>query len=163
MLLALASCGPRPAPSASADSATAMQPDTIVPPLQRDSTGAVQVLEQYYRAVNQRDFRSAYLLWGDSGRASGQSFEQFQAGYARTDSVMATIGRPGGVEGAAGSRYIEVPVTLQAWSGPGVPQRFTGTYVLRRSMVDGATPAQRRWHIYSAELHGGAGSSDSAS
>jgi hypothetical protein len=34
----------------------------------------------------------------------------------------------------------------------GTHQHFVGTYTVRRAMVDGATPEQRRWHIYSAHL-----------
>jgi hypothetical protein len=31
-------------------------------------------------------------------------------------------------------------------------QRYEGTYDLRRTVVDGATEAQRRWHFFSAAL-----------
>ena len=51
-----------------------------------------------------------------------------------------------------GSRYIEVPVSVEATSRDGKVRRFVGAYTLRRSVVDGATPEQRAWRIASADL-----------
>jgi hypothetical protein len=151
--LALSGCGPHPAPETSADSAMAAMPDTIPHPATADSTDPAQAIRSYYDAINRRDFRSAYLLWGDSGRASGRSLDQFTAGFAGTDSTLVEIGDAGRVEGAAGSRYVEIPVTIRAWRKSGRPQEFTGSYVVRRTVVDGATEVQRRWHLYSADIH----------
>ena len=151
--LALPACGPRPAPEASADSAVAGMPDTIPRPAAADSPDPTQVISSYYDAINRRDFRTAFLLWSDSGRASGQTLKQFEAGFADTDSSRVTIGTAGRVEGAAGSRYVEIPVTVRAWRGDGSTQEFAGSYVVRRAVVDGATEAQRRWHLYSADIH----------
>jgi hypothetical protein len=150
--LALSACGPRPAPQASADSAATM-PDTIPRPPDADSTDPAQVIRLYYDAINRRDFRTAFMLWGDSGRASGKTLEQFEAGFSATDSSQVTIGKTGRIEGAAGSRYVEIPVTIHAWQRGGMAQEFAGSYVLRRAVVDGATDMQRRWHLYSADIH----------
>ncbi|HET8634764.1 MAG TPA: hypothetical protein VFL88_11520, partial [Gemmatimonadales bacterium] len=117
------------------------------------STDPAQVIRLYYDAINRRDFRTAFLLWGDSGRASGKTLQQFEAGFARSDSSRVTIGSVGRVEGAAGSRYVEVPVTIHAWRRDGSAQEFTGSYVVRRAVVDGATEAQRRWHLDRADIH----------
>jgi hypothetical protein len=62
------------------------------------------------------------------------------------------VGAPGRVEGAAGSRYVEIPVVVRARTRAGKAQRFEGTYTLKRTVVDGATPAQRSWRIASASL-----------
>ncbi|HET9602918.1 MAG TPA: hypothetical protein VFO96_01410 [Gemmatimonadales bacterium] len=153
LTLALAACGPRPAPQASADSAVAGMPDTIPHPPAADSTDPAQVIQSYYDAINRRDFRTAFMLWSDSGRASGKTLQQFEAGFAGTDSSRVEVGEAGRVEGAAGSRYVEVPVTIRAWRREGSRQTFTGSYVLRRAVVDGATDAQRKWHLYSADIH----------
>jgi hypothetical protein len=150
---AVLACSPRTERAAPSDSASVAPADTVRRPVAPDSTDPVRVLSRYYEAINRREYRSAYLLWGDSGRASGKSFEAFQAGYSDTDSVGVVIGEPGRVEGAAGSRFVEVPVTIRAWTGSGTEQHFAGSYVLRRTVVDGATDAQRQWHIYSAEIH----------
>lgn len=123
-----------------------------IPPDTASAAAAVDVLRRYYGAINARDYRSAYALWGDSGRASGKTYEEFAAGYAATARVELELGAPGRVEGAAGSRYVEVPVTLRAVHTDGSVERFAGTYTLRRVVVEGATPAQRRWHIETARV-----------
>ena len=113
---------------------------------------AAEVLRQYYDAINAADYRRAYALWENRGAASHQTYEQFAAGFAETRSTQADVGTPGRVEGAAGSHYVEIPVVVRAVTKSGESQRFQGTYVLRRSVVDGALPEQRRWHIYRATL-----------
>jgi len=120
-----------------------------------DSAGAQEaaaVVRRYYEAIGARDFRRAYGLWGDGGAASGQTFEAFEAGFAETAHGEAEVGEPGRVEGAAGSRYVEVPVALRAVTTAGEEQRFEGTYTLRRAVADGATAEQRRWHLYTADV-----------
>lgn len=114
--------------------------------------GAAEVVRRYYAAIDSRDYAAAYALWGDGGRASGKSRSEFEAGFARTASVRVAIGDSGHMEGAAGSRYATVPVTVDAVQRDGTRQRFAGSYVLRRAVVDGATAEQRSWHIYTARL-----------
>jgi hypothetical protein len=129
--------------------------DSAVPTPTRADTAAPEpadVVRRYYAAIEARDYRAAYDLWGDCGRASGQTYEEFSRGFARTAHVEVEVGEPGRVEGAAGSRYVEVPVVVRARTVDGAPQRYEGTYTLRRAVVDGATPAQRRWHLSSAEI-----------
>jgi len=113
---------------------------------------AAAVIRTYYAAINALDHARAYALWSDGGRASGQTPEQFAAGFGDTSVVMVDIGTPGAVEGAAGSRFIEIPVSLRAQQTDGSSRRFEGRYVLRRAMVDGASDAQRAWRIASADL-----------
>ncbi|HEY8469808.1 MAG TPA: hypothetical protein VIL18_09200 [Longimicrobiales bacterium] len=119
---------------------------------------AAAVIRDYYAAIAARDYARAYAYWGDGGAASGQSFEQFRAGFAETASVTAQVGAPGRVEGAAGSRYASVPVEVHATTTAGAAQRFCGTYTLRRAVVPGATAEQQRWHIASADIRPCAGS-----
>jgi hypothetical protein len=114
------------------------------------AAAAADAIRSYYEAIDARDFAAAYALWADSGRASGQTFDEFRAGYEQTTSVAAQVGTPGRIEGAAGSRYIEIPATIRAVAG--IPQCFRGTYTLRRAVVPGATAAQRAWHISDAEI-----------
>lgn len=117
-----------------------------------DAAAAVAVLQQYYTAIDEGDFRAAYALWSDGGASSGQTFDEFAAGYADTESVRVEPGKPGRIEGAAGSRYVVIPVVVHATTSDGARQRFVGGYTLRRSVVDGATTEQRNWRIYSAEV-----------
>jgi len=129
---------------------------TLSPTPGRDSLSpsqeAIQVIQDYYRAIARRDYEQAYLYW-ESDSASPQSFEQFKQGFANTASVAVDLGTPGHVEGAAGLSYIEIPVTITAVTMNGIPQRFRGSYVLRRvNNVPGSTAVQRRWHLYSGNI-----------
>ena len=124
-------------------------PATVAEPTSND---AVEAIQHYYDAIRSRDYPSAYALWSDGGRASGQTPEQFAAGFADTTDVIVTLDAPARLEGAMGSRYIEVPVSVEATSRDGKVRRFVGAYTLRRSVVDGATPEQRAWRIASADL-----------
>lgn len=114
---------------------------------------AIDVVHEYYDAINSKDFKKAYELWSGKGEASKQTFEEFRDGFRNTASVeIDTGGEPGDLEGAAGSQYVTIPLLIQAKTKDGKEQKFWGQYVLRRSMVDGATPEQRSWRIYSAEV-----------
>lgn len=113
---------------------------------------AVAVIRDYYAAVNARDYASAYRLWSGSGTASGQTNLQFAAGFERTQGVSVEVGAPGRQDAGAGQRYLQVPVSLRATQADGSVRRFAGSYVLHRSVVDGATPDQRAWRIRSADL-----------
>lgn len=116
------------------------------------ATTVARVVRDYYAAIQARDYDAAYSLWGQSGRASGKTRADFAAGFAQTTQVRATASDQVQMEGAAGSQYATVPVVVDATLRDGTRQHFEGTYTLRRTMVDGATPEQRRWHIYSADL-----------
>jgi hypothetical protein len=113
---------------------------------------AVNVIREYYSAINSGDFGRAYALWSDGGSASGQSMQQFATGFANTTGVSVDMQPPLDVDAAAGSRYIQVPVSVVATQRDGSQLRFVGSYTLRRSVVDGATPEQRAWRIGSADL-----------
>jgi hypothetical protein len=117
-----------------------------------DTVGAIAVVRRYFALIARHKYDSAYALWADAGRASGQSLAEFAAGYRDTVEVRATIGRGVRVEGAAGSQYVAVPVVLDAVLRDGRRRHFEGTYTARRSMVDGASAAQRSWRIYTATM-----------
>jgi hypothetical protein len=113
---------------------------------------AVAIVRGYYAAINARDFARAYALWSDGGRSSGQSPQQFAEAFAGVDGITVQIGEPVGIEAAAGSRFIEVPVSITSTRRNGEQRRYRGSYVLRRAMADGATTEQRAWRIASADL-----------
>ena len=117
------------------------------------ATVAVAWIQDYYKAINDRRFSDAYAHWVGGGQASGKSFDEFRKGFEETERVELTVGTPGPIGAAAGSRYIEVPVRIEAQSRAEPRQSFSGSYTLRLSVVDGATPEQRSWHIYSAAMH----------
>jgi hypothetical protein len=116
------------------------------------ATAAVAVIDDYYAAINRRDYDRAYRYWSGEGSASGQSLEQFRKGFAETAAVEIRTGIPGRIDPAAGSRYVEIPIEITATTTAGKTQRFRGHYVLRRSVVDGATAEQRQWRIASAKI-----------
>lgn len=144
---ATAGCTERPSePARAAAHAVPASADSSSP------GAAADVVRHYYAAIDARDFRRAYVLWDGDGAASGRTFAAFAGGFANTAHVAVDLGAPGAIDAAAGSRYIEIPVTVRAITRDGAAQRFAGSYVLRRSEVDGATEAQRRWRFYSAKL-----------
>ncbi|QGN54698.1 hypothetical protein [Novosphingobium sp. Gsoil 351] len=167
LALALSACNqpaPAPAPSeaAQAPAATAEpspaettpptstpSPDelsapALVPEAEKGETGARNVLLEWARAIERRDFARADAQWG-AGASAAKSAKQF------ADYKTITVGvGDGDVEGAAGSLYYEVPLTLTGARKDGASFERHGTIVVRRvNDVDGATPAQLRWHIQS--------------
>lgn len=121
-------------------------------PLPSSAEAAAAVVKRCYQALDARDYGTAWQLWGIDGQP-GNSYEKFRQGYARTRSVEVTLGQPGPVEGAAGSSYVSVPVTVRALLVDGTRQTFSGRYQLRRNNdVDGASAEQRRWRLDSAKL-----------
>lgn len=119
---------------------------------QATPTAARQVVVDYYAAINVRDYARAYALWSDNGAASGQSYGNFSGGYANTLSVKADVGEPQDEEGAAGSRFIQVPVELRSLQRDGSERTYRGRFTLRAVMADGASGEQRHWHLASAEM-----------
>lgn len=124
-----------------------VQDQTIAPDIQ----AAIDVVHQYYQAISSGEFERAYRYWGESG-PPGQTLQSFVAGFRETASVQAKTHVPSRIEPAAGSRYIEVPVTIIATTKDGRLQRYEGTYTLRRTVVDGAPPSAREWHLYRASI-----------
>ena len=112
----------------------------------------VKLVRDYYAAINARDYASAYKLWSDGGAASHQSPQQFAGGFADTTGTSVEIGTPGDEDAGAGQRYIEVPVTVVATHADGSRHRYVGSYLLHRTVVDGASAEQHAWRIDSAKL-----------
>lgn len=114
---------------------------------------AVAVLDAYFAAIGLHDYEAAYALWRGEGDASGQTYEEFAAGFAETASLSWEIGEPGRIDAGAGQRYIEVPVEITTRLSTGESQHFEGTYVLHHTAnIEGSTPEQRLWRIHSAEV-----------
>jgi membrane-bound inhibitor of C-type lysozyme len=114
--------------------------------------GAANVVQIYFASIEGGKYAAARALWGNGGADSKLSPAAFAASFAKYKEYHANIGGPGEIEGAAGSRYVSVPVQIYARLKDSRPEYQTGTIVLRRTEVDGATPEQRKWHIYSIDL-----------
>ncbi|SEQ91355.1 hypothetical protein [Sphingobium sp. YR768] len=121
-------------------------------PAPKSMEAAAAMVLRYYSAINARDYGTAWSQWGEDGRP-GQTLAQFEAGFTHTRSTRVTIGKLEPGDGGAGSIYQTVPVTVDSQLEDGTRQRFVGDYVVRRvNDVDGASPAQLRWHIGQAKL-----------
>ncbi len=119
---------------------------------QLGTAAAIDVVRDYYCAIDAHDYATAWMKWGDRGRP-GQTYAAFRRGFATTRRVRVNVTGPARSEGAAGSIYVTVPVRVDGLTTTGRHQRFDGSYVVRRvNAVDGSSPSQRRWHLYSATL-----------
>ena len=140
------------------DGALPLPPTDTAPPTQVQlpdeptPADAAAVVDAYYAAIAAGQYPRAYALWSGGGQASGQTAQQFAGGFADTASVSVDVGKPGRVDAAAGSRYVEIPVSVTATRRDGSVHHYAGAYTLRRAVVDGATDEQRAWRIASADL-----------
>ena len=120
------------------------------PAIDRSSPeAAVAVLRDYFRLIDEGKFVEAHKLWSGDELSDGAFVER----YSRYRTYRGEIGEPGRVEGAAGSLYVEIPVTVTGTLTSGEDFRQTGTFTLRRANdVPGATPEQLQWRIYKTDL-----------
>ena len=119
----------------------------------RSAEGAGQVVQRYGALLEERRFADARKLWGNGGGASGLSEAQFVAAYGKYAAIHSEVGKPEGMEGAAGSSYITVPFRLYGTLKGGGPFNLVGPLTLRRvNDVPGSTAEQRRWHIEKSGL-----------
>jgi hypothetical protein len=93
-----------------------------------DRSTPQSVISSFYNAIGRQEYARAYSYY-----ANGQGvpkFDAFQQGYADTKSVKVIFGK-GAAEGAAGSTYWTLPVSLDAVSATGKHSYFAGCYTLR--------------------------------
>lgn len=115
--------------------------------------GAGNVLQTYYALVSEGRYNDAWKLWTQGGEGSGMSADAFAASFAQYSSYNANIGRPGEIEGAAGSLFVSVPVVIYGRRKSGQEVHELGEATLRRvNDVPGSTPEQRAWHIFRIDL-----------
>jgi len=115
--------------------------------------GAAAVVQTYYALIGEEKYAEAWKLWGDGGKASGQSADAFAASFARYSEYHANIGAPGREDAGAGQRYITVPVQSYARMKDGKAAYWIGGVVLHRTAdIDGATAEDRKWRIKSIDL-----------
>ena len=111
--------------------------------------GAGQVVQRYASLIEEGKIAEAQAAWG-------RGIEQGVLApprLAALHGVHFEVGKPYDQEGAAGSSYIMVPLTLTATDKAGRLVRYAGPITLRRvNDVDGASAAQLRWHMVQGEL-----------
>jgi hypothetical protein len=113
------------------------------------AAAAANIVEQYAALLEQRRFAEAHRLSGDNQ----QSDTAFAATFDQFATIEASVGKPGDTEGAAGSIYVNVPLTLSGTLKGGGRYSVSGPVTLRRvNNVPGSTAEQRRWHISATDL-----------
>jgi membrane-bound inhibitor of C-type lysozyme len=141
-----ASVAPKPEPAA-----TPTRDVVSEAPFTEDSSqGAANVVQIYYALIGEGKYGQAYALWKPG--AAGMSRQDFAASFGKYRDYHAEIGAPSGIEGAAGSRYVTVPVRAYGNLKSGGPFNMRGSITLSRAVVDGASPEQRRWYISNSDL-----------
>jgi hypothetical protein len=139
---------PSPSPS-STPSSTARDytPPVLTPEAEKSETGARSLLLAWADAMEDRAFDAAYRVFGEYAERTGQTATRYAATFADYRTVTVAVGDGVG-EGAAGSIYYEVPITLTGTTFAGKRYERRGTITVRRvNDVDGASPAQLRWHL----------------
>lgn len=164
LIAALYACGASP-PGGDAESGAAGQdPEAAAPagsadvgPSDEDpGRAAAAVLRDYFEALDQRRYADAWAMWGDGG-VPDQTLVSFTAQRRLVSRLDFRLGAPGRVEGAAGSRFVEIPVQVRETLADGGHRMLLGSVVMRRVVVDGASDAERRWHLYRVDLSRPAG------
>lgn len=119
-----------------------LTPATLTPEAQKGEKGARNVLLSFTRAIELKEFDQAWNLMVPELREN-LSREQFTQTFAGLGDL--TVSAPAGtMEGAAGTIYYEVPITIRGATG----QTLTGEIVLSRvNDVPGATEEQLQWRV----------------
>lgn len=115
--------------------------------------GAGTVTETYFGLLHDGRFEEAYKLWGNAGEASNMTLAEFKASFDKYQNIQGFVGKPGEIEGAAGSLYVEIPVQVYGRYKTGPQYNLLGKATLRRvNDVPGSTAEQRKWHIVKLEV-----------
>ncbi|WP_165323479.1 hypothetical protein [Rhizorhabdus phycosphaerae] len=116
------------------------------PAAQRGEAGARDLLLGFARAIELGRYDEARAMLGEADRQrwSREAFARMFADLPRRSVAVSD----GMIDGAAGSLYYTAPVIVTGDDRDGRPVRIEGEAVLRRvNDVDGASPAQLRWHF----------------
>jgi hypothetical protein len=126
-----------------------------VPAYVDDRSTPVAVIQSFYNAIGRKEYARAYSYYEDGQGVA--SFDKFQAGYADTASVSIAFGKVSS-EGAAGSTFYTVPISLDAVGSSGKHNDFAGCYTLRLAnpSIQAAPPFQPM-HIVEGHLKGAKG------
>lgn len=119
-----------------------LTPAALSPEEQKGEKGARNVLLSFTRAIELKEFDQAWNLMVPELRENLPR-DQFTQTFAGLGDL--TVSAPAGtMEGAAGTIYYEVPITIRGGTG----QTLTGEIVLSRvNDVPGATEEQLQWRV----------------
>ena len=169
-LLLLASCGPPrqpqqatknaasptlPAPSAPPAVSNTPAPGAVGNELAESKTQAAPTVDpkspeaaellvaSFATLINQGKLAEAYMLLGPGAPPR----RDFDAHFSHYSHLNVTAGKAGEPEGAAGSIYIEVPLTISGTERGKRVDRSASAVLRRVNDVPGSTEEQRHWHI----------------
>jgi len=92
-------------------------------------SGPIETVSSFMNALNLKQYVRAYSYFQDPSTYPG-SYTPYAAGYADTDVITVTFGTVQS-EGAAGSLYYKVPLTMHVLTTASSTQDFVGCYTLR--------------------------------
>ncbi|HEX2910751.1 MAG TPA: hypothetical protein VH186_08090 [Chloroflexia bacterium] len=135
-----------------------------ISPVINNRTGALEILNSYYNAINRKDYQLAYSYWvapeNPNQNNSGLTFSAFVNGYSQTASVGISTG-PFMGNGAAGHVYYPVPVVIVATQKNGTLQNYFGCYlVVQTNAQIGNTPPPYPLFLSSAKIQTAAANAD---
>lgn len=113
-----------------------------------DRSTAEAVVSSYYNAIDRKEYARAYSYFREG---AAPEYGGWVKGYADTEHVAVSFGQMA-QEGAAGSIYYTLPVTLQVRRTNGTSARFAGCYTLRLVQPRNQEPPFEGIHIESARL-----------
>jgi hypothetical protein len=128
-----------PAPAPRGNEATAQTAPTVDP---KSPRAAELLVASFTRLLNEGKLGEAYMLLGP-GAPPRSEFDGRFSHY----SHLVTAGKAGEPEGAAGSIYIEVPLTISGTENGHHVDRSANAVLRRVNDVPGSTEEQRHWHI----------------
>lgn len=108
------------------------------------------VISSFYNAITRQEYARAWSYYEDGQGVP--AFAAFVTGYSKTASVQVSFGQSA-QEGAAGSTYWSLPVSLDAIDTSGKHAYFSGCYTLRlANPAIQAEPPFRPLHIVEGHL-----------
>jgi hypothetical protein len=133
---------PIPPPGTGPDARTPFgKPANTVDP--KSDEAAADLVRGFVDLLNARKFGDAWMLFG----AGAPPRAEFEREYSRYSDLRVRAEAPGSQEGAAGSVYVSIPISISGTIGDREEHR-SATVILRRvNDVPGSTEAERHWHI----------------
>lgn len=130
-----------------------LTPAPLTPEAQRTTKGAMAVALPWARGIELREFDQSWNLLGPEAKESWSKAD-FNAQFQSLTDLFVTFG-PGRMEGAAGSQFYTLPVSITGQTSKKAARTLRGELVLRRvNDVPGATPDQLNWHAAKLSLDG---------
>jgi hypothetical protein len=119
-----------------------------------DRSDAAQLVKSLYSAISRHEYARAWDYFGEEKPA--KDFDTFVKGYEDTERVTVITG-PVSEEGAAGSRFYDVPVAIQAIAKDGSEKMFGGCYSARLTGPQLQEPPFAPMHLVKGTLKPGDG------